>query len=169
MRYQKQLTESSHSTGATEPKNPGGSPGTHGFRRLKNAVKQLGGRAIDQRTSVGKALTEFKRLLISDLGGDAALSIQEMVIIDLAVKSKLFVDSVDVWILQQPSLINKRKRAIFPILAQRGMEADRLARFMGQLGLARRAKPTATLGEYLEGRTNNGTSEEETGNGTEEA
>ena len=39
----------------------------HGLTSLKRSVKVLSGRAIDQRTSVGKALAAWRAELLADL------------------------------------------------------------------------------------------------------
>ena len=69
-------------------------------------------------------------------------------IISLAIKTKLLLDSIDVWLLQQPTLIIKRKKAIIPAVQQRQVFADALARYMSMLGLARKSK-IASLSEVL--------------------
>lgn len=88
----------------------------------------------------GKALAQWRQDLIRDLGGD--VSTQQDAIMSLAVKTKLILDSIDVW-LQQDTLIIKRKRSIIPAVTQRKSLADALSRYMGQLGLARRTKLTS--------------------------
>jgi len=45
-------------------------------------------------------------------------STQELVIVNLAVKTKLLLDSVDTWLLQQPTLVNARKRKIHPAVLE---------------------------------------------------
>lgn len=79
--------------------------------------------------------------LIRDLGGD--VSTQQDAIISLAVKTKLILGSIDAWLLQQDTLINKRKKSIIRAVTQRQALADALSRYMGQLGLARRTKLTS--------------------------
>lgn len=93
---------------------------------------------MDKRTVAGKALAHWRDDLIRDLGSD--VSTQRDAIIGLAIKTKLMLDSVDVWILQQPTLINNRKRAIIPVVVQRQQLADALARYLNQLGMHRRMK-----------------------------
>jgi hypothetical protein len=110
----------------------------HGLNTLKRAVRELGGRTIDRRTSIGKALQRWRADLIADLGGSESVSAQQTAILHLAVKTKLLVDSIDTWLLTQPTLINGRKRAVLPVVLQRQQLADALARYMVQLGLARR-------------------------------
>ena len=110
----------------------------HGIKTLKRAVRVLGDKAIDRRTRMGKALALWRTDLIRDLGG--TVSTQQSSLIDLAVKTKLMLDSVDAWILQQPSLINKRKRSILPVVMQRTTLADSLARYLMTLGLERRSR-----------------------------
>lgn len=121
----------------------------HGLRLLKRAVKELGSRAIDKRTALGKALARWRSDLVADLGGAEAISTQEEAMVDLAVKTKLLLDSVDAWLLIQPTLINARRRALLPVVKERTQLADALARYMTQLGLKRRARPAPSLTEYL--------------------
>ena len=118
----------------------------HGLNPLKKALYTLGNRALDKRTVAGRALVEWRDDLIRDLGGD--VSTQQDAIISLAIKTKLLLDSIDVWLLQQPTLIIKRKKAIIPAVQQRQVLADALARYMSMLGLARRTK-LASLSEIL--------------------
>ncbi len=124
-------------------------PQTHGQYTLKRAVKELGSRSIDRRTSLGKALYAWRDELITDLGGADAVSTQQMALIDLCVRTKLLLDSLDAWLLQQRSLVNSRKRSVIPALISRTQLSDSLARYLGTLGLQRRAKPTKGLHELL--------------------
>src|SRR5262245_15865051 len=110
----------------------------HGLHTLKRAVKELGRRAIDGRTALGKALTHWRQELIVDLGGPDVVSTQQLALVDLAVTTKLLIESVDAWLLTQPTLINGRKRALLPVVLQRQQLADALGRYMSQLGLERR-------------------------------
>jgi len=135
--------KSYHAGGA--PKGNGNAQ-KHGLSPLKRAVNTLGNRFLDKRTMASKALVQWRQDLIRDLGGD--VSTQQDAIISLAIKTKLLLDSVDVWLLQQPTLIIKRKKAIIPAVQQRQVLADALARYMSMLGLARKSK-LATLSEIL--------------------
>lgn len=120
----------------------------HGLSLMKRALKVHGARALDRRTRVSKALDQWRDQLISDLGGAEQISTQQRAIINVAVKTKLLLDSVDAWLLQQPSLINLRKRAVHPAILQRQQLADSLIRAMVQLGLERKAK-VLSLNDYL--------------------
>ena len=106
----------------------------HGLNPLKKTLYQLGYRVLDKRTVAGRALVEWRDDLVRDLGGEENISTQQDAIILLAIKTKLLLDSIDVWLLEQPTLIIKRKRAIIPAVGQRQALADALARYMAQLG-----------------------------------
>ncbi len=135
------------STGSSQtPRRP---HTTHGLSILKRSVKELGGRVIDQRTTLGKALTRWRSDLIEDLGGAETISTQQAALVDLAVKSKLLLDSIDTWLLTQPSLVNARKRSLLPAVRERQSLADGLARYLQALGLERRAKAAPDLKSYL--------------------
>ena len=123
----------------------------HGLTTLKKAVRVLGGRAIDRRTALGRALEDWRHGIIQDLGGVDQTSTQQRQVIDLAVKTKLILDSIDAYLVKQPSLVNHRKRTVLPVVLQRGQIADSLARYMTQLGLEKKAKPPLSLNDYLNG------------------
>ena len=108
----------------------------HGLSGMKQALNRLGNRAIDQRTKMAKALKRWEADLIKDLGG--SVSIQQRTIIELAARSKLILDSIDTWLLNQDSMINKRKRSLIPVVQQRTQIADSLARYLKDLGLERK-------------------------------
>lgn len=121
----------------------------HGLSTLKRAMRELGGRAIDGRTTIAKALGQWKAELINDLGGRDAISTQQAAIIDLALKTKLLLDSIDAWLVVQPSLVDRRRRAVLPVVRERQQLADALARYLVQLGLERRARRAPSLNEYV--------------------
>jgi hypothetical protein len=121
----------------------------HGLTTLRTALDVAGKRLQSRRYKLGRALWQWRSELVADLGGAEAISTQQATVIDLAVKTKLLLDSIDAWLLQQPTLINKRKRAVLPVVRERQQLADALARYMAQLGLERKAKPTKDLTSYL--------------------
>ena len=127
-----------------------GRPATHSLTILKRAVNGVGNRLIDRRTVTGRALAKWRADLTQDLGGEDAVSTQQSALVDLAVKSKLLLDSVDAWLLTQDTLINKRKRSLLPVVLQRQTLADGLARYLSQLGLERRHK-VKTVNDLLNG------------------
>jgi hypothetical protein len=133
-----------------------GRPQTHRLYALKRAVAEAGDRWLDDLRDTGRALRDWRDGILADLGGPDAVSAQERVIVELATKTYLMVESIDRFLLEQPSLVNKSRRQLFPVVLQRQQLADSLARYMTQLGLKRRAKALPSLGEYLAGRSGNG-------------
>ena len=125
---------------------------SHGLHTLRKAVRVLGSRTIDRRTVIGRALEEWRHDLLNDLGGIEHTSTQQRQIVDQAVKTKLILDSIDAWMVQQSSLVNKRRRALYHIVLQRQTLADALARYMTMIGLERRAKTVQPLQDYLRER-----------------
>jgi hypothetical protein len=137
-------------TESTEPSNNGGARAgsgapkgnanaqKHGLNTLKTAVLKLGSRAIDGRYRVGRQLQKWRRELVADLGGQDVISTQQTVLVDIAVKEKLILDSIDAYMLTQDTLINKRKKALLPIVLQCQQLEDSLVRTLTQLGIQRR-------------------------------
>ena len=120
----------------------------HGLTPAKQAIREWGSRAIDNRTRSGRALKAWREQLIDDLGGIEQVSAQQLTILELAARTKILLDGIDAWLFEQPSLINKRDRRLFAVVKERQTLADSLARYMGQLGLERRGK-TYDLTDYV--------------------
>src|SRR5260221_13914210 len=64
------------------------------FIPLKRAVRVLGARAIDQRTSVAEALAAWRTELLADLAASRRSPCRSLALIEEAVKTKLILDSV---------------------------------------------------------------------------
>ena len=139
------------STVSPRPGPPRGSRNhqRHGLVSMKNALIMSKQVRLDMRFATGRALVRWRLELVNDLGGEDNISSQQAALIELSVRSKLMIDSIDNWILSQPSLINKSKKAVLPVVIQRQQLADGLSRYLGQLGLERRIK-TKSLQEILD-------------------
>ena len=124
----------------------------HGLYTLRRTVDRLGLRGLDGRSKLAKALGKWRAEVVSDLGGEDVLSAQLLAIVDLACRTKLLLDSIDAYLLELDSLVNKRRRSVYPVVRERQVLADALARYLGQLGLERRARPVLSPREYLEAR-----------------
>ena len=103
---------------------------------------------------MGKALAEWRAEILRDLGRD--VSAQCRAVLDVAVTTKLLLNSIDNWLLQQPSLINGRRRCLFPVVLQRQQLADSLLRHLSALGLEKRMKQVCDLKDYLRERAAQG-------------
>jgi hypothetical protein len=104
---------------------------------------------IDKRTLAAQALLSWKRSLIQDLGGEWAISAQQEALIEMVTRTRLLLEHLDSFLLGQPSLVNKKRRSAYPVLAQRQHLVDSLARMLGQLGLKKLPKDIGNLEDYL--------------------
>jgi hypothetical protein len=112
-------------------------------------MDEKGKRAVDRRTTEGRALARWRAELIRDLGGEENLSTQRKALVELVCRDRFLLDAVDGWLLSQETFINRRRRALFPIVLEREKLADALARRLAQLGLERVPKPVPTIAQYL--------------------
>jgi hypothetical protein len=120
----------------------------HGLSALMVRVKLRGFRAIDSRTAGARAALDFRRELLDDLGGEAAVSAAQLALVEVAVRTRLYVDHCDSVLMERASLVIRRTR-LLPLVEQRGRLADSLAKVLGQLGLERRQRPAPSLQEYI--------------------
>jgi hypothetical protein len=122
----------------------------HGLHALKARVMVRGLQALDGRTAAAQHLVAFRRELLDDLGGEAAVSAAQLALVDVATRTRLYLDHVDCVLLEQESLVLGGTRLrLLPLVEQRGRLADSLARLLGQLGLERRPRPAPSLQEYI--------------------
>lgn len=121
---------------ASQRKRPYHQSGLHSARR---ALEAFGSRALPSpETPIGAALEAWRTALVSDLGGDPSTA--QLALVDLAVRTRLLLDSIDGYLLELPSLVDKRHRRLWAVVRERQSLADALARYMAQLGLERRAR-----------------------------
>jgi hypothetical protein len=74
---------------------------------LRKAATEIASRPLDKRSTAAKLLARWRSDLERDLGG--AISTQQSTLIDLALKTKLFLDAVDGWLLRQRYLVTKKR------------------------------------------------------------
>ena len=112
----------------------------HGLHPLKRRVQVQGLATLDRRSVAARALLEWRTELIAALGGIEAVSPQQIALVELAIRTRLYVDHLDAFLMEQRSLVNAKRRTVLPVLRERQQLADSLARLLIQLGLERQAK-----------------------------
>jgi hypothetical protein len=101
---------------------------------LQAAVSDLGSRTVDRRTSVGRALAEWRRDLIADLGGPEQISKQREALVDLCVREMLMLDSIDAYLLELGrAIINRKRRSLLPVVRERRSSPTRSRGVSGRL------------------------------------
>jgi hypothetical protein len=125
----------------------------HGLSALKARVTVRGLGSIDMRTAAARSLIAWRNELLRDLGGDGNISSQRLALVEMAVRTRLYVDHVDAYLMEQSTLVNKRKKSVLPVLKERQALVDSLARLLAQIGLERQAKPVKPLDEYIKENT----------------
>jgi phytoene/squalene synthetase len=121
----------------------------HGLNRQMARIKLKGLGVIDRRTAAARELLQWRAQLLTDLGGEDSISAQRRALVETAARTKAIIDHVDAFLLSLGSLVNKRKRSLYPVVAQRQSLCDSLSRLLGQLGLERIAKRVPSLQEYI--------------------
>jgi hypothetical protein len=106
---------------------------------LKRAVQERGLYAIDGRSALGRTLREYRADLVRGLGGAANLSAAELHLVDLAVRDRLFLDSLDVALAECPPM-NRKRGSVAPALEARFRMADSATKRLQALGLKRRTR-----------------------------
>jgi hypothetical protein len=123
---------------------------THGLGVLKRAVKELGARALDGRTTLAKELQAEQEELTQSLGGESEISPQERAIIQMIAQKRIRRKIAAQWALLNPDkLFDRRKRSFAPLALQLEQLEESEARLLEKLGLRRRAKQLPSLSDYL--------------------
>lgn len=123
----------------------------HGLNALVARVELKGLRAIDRRSAPARAVLAFRRELLADLGGEAAASAAQLALVDLAARTRLFVDHCDAVLLARRSLTVRGTRLI-PLVEQRTRLADSLVAVLTRLGLEKRKPAAPSLESYIAAR-----------------
>src|SRR5262245_66656582 len=89
------------------------------FHIAKRALLGYGGRVLPgPETPVGQALIEWRQALVTDLGGEEALSTQKAALIEEVLIQRLILDGTNAYMASLGSPVNKRKRCYYPIVQQ---------------------------------------------------
>jgi hypothetical protein len=115
---------------------------------LKSAVKVKGLWAIDKRSLAAKALFRWKRELVAQLGGIEEVTPAKMCLVDMAVRTRLFIEALDAFLVEQKSLINESQKSVIPVLLERQQLVDSLGKLLKQIGLQRQHGKILSLKEY---------------------
>jgi hypothetical protein len=119
-----------------------------GLPALKARVKLRGLAVIDKRTVAARHLLAWRAQLLSDLGGEGRVSTAQRTLVEMAARTKLYVDHVDAVLMEMGRLTTKRGR-LKPLVEQRQRLVDSLCRLLVQLGLERTVSKVPTLDDYL--------------------
>jgi len=136
---------------------PGASVGNvnalkHGLGGLKRRLRVHGLGGIDKRTTTARLLMHWRKDLIQDLGGEEALSAQQKALVESAARTMLLLGNVDAYLMEQESIVNRRKRCVLPVVRERIQLQDGLLRLLQALGLKRQPRSVPDLNEYLRQR-----------------
>jgi hypothetical protein len=112
-------------------------------------VKLRGFKAIDRRMVAARTALNWRAELLEDLGGEAEVSAAQLALVDIAVRTRMYLDHIDAVLMERTSLVIRGRR-LLPLVEQRQRLADSLARLLGQLGLERLAKPVPCLRDFLQ-------------------
>ena len=114
---------------------------------IKKRSRSLGSLGIDKRTAVYHALAKWRDEMITDLGGQEALSSQQLMILDEAMRMKIIADRADAEIASLETIIEGGH--LIGAVKDRQALTKALTRSMVLLGLKKWKKPPPTLAEVL--------------------
>jgi hypothetical protein len=133
-----------------KPRHPVADNATkHGHWPREAALTRVGFDGIDKRTTGGRIFFERREQLIADLGGRDALSQIQHDMIERYMRFCVLIDSIDNWLFRQNSLVNKRKRCLYPIVRERAALEDSANRLAQTIGIERKAKAVPDLHDYI--------------------
>src|SRR5262249_2856342 len=116
-----------------------------GWRGLKRAVAVRGLNALDGRSAAVRLVREWQAAITADLGGPEQLSAQKRALIDILSRSPLVLNHIDSFMMEQRSLINRKRKAIIPIVRDRQVIVDGIARLVAQIGSDKVEKRVSTF------------------------
>jgi hypothetical protein len=123
-----------------------------GLSALKEKVKIRGLNVIDRRYTAGRALFEWRDELLTALGGEENVSPQKRVLVDAVVRTRMYIDHADNYLMSLPEVIIRRRKCFMPLVKERTALTETLARLLDRLGLDRQAKKVEDLDAFIERR-----------------
>lgn len=140
----------------------GGSDVDRLTRRHKKILTQ-GLSKVDGRLTAVRRMRTWKKAVINDLGGPGSLSTLTETAVEALSRHLLILEDIDRYILEQRSLIDRRKGKLKPLVMDRTRIADSMKGYLTLLGLERRSKVVPALGQYIDAQYSTKTSEQAPG------
>ena len=137
-----------------------------GFHGTQRALSKGGISALDGRSAIARAVRDWRASVAGDLGGEEVLSQQQRTLLDVAAQDVVLLSVADGWLRENAEkIVNKRRRALVPLVEQRLKVASHLTGLLKDLGLERRAKALPGLRELMTqaAQARNGTAGDGTG------
>jgi hypothetical protein len=136
-----------------EKRKPGAPAGNENPKKanvtkLKAALKAVPLTAIDRRTTLGAEVFRRREQILSDKGGAENVSELMLDLIDRYLRSTILLESIDSFLFQQTTLVNRKKKSLLPLVQQRTQLVDSSLRLAQAIGLER-VKPKRRFSEYV--------------------
>ncbi len=128
-------------------------PTRHGLTALKKKIEIGGLKVINRRTEAGRAIFEWRGELYTALGGEENISPQRKTLIEMIVRTRIYIDHADAYLASLPEVIIRRRKTFMPLVRERTALVETLARLLDKLGLDRQAKKVEDLDAFIERRT----------------
>lgn len=116
----------------------------HGVTTLTRRLRERGLGVLDRRSEVGRSAHAFRNELADDLGGVEELSAAQRALLDLTVRDRVILDTIDLFLFDPKAttgrLVNKRTRALYRIALDRAKISEGYTRRLALLGLERKAR-----------------------------
>jgi len=112
---------------------------------LKSKIATRGLVALDRRTASARALLAWRLQLIDALGGAEQISPQQVTLVELVCRLKVFLDDADAFLLNMPTIVIKRKRKLLPLVKERTLLAAELRATLALLGLKKIPKLVSSI------------------------
>jgi len=144
-----EIKQLDNAQGAGPDRAPGGQKGNKsaaksGHYALRSSLKRDGLSVLTRRQR--EAVAECRKQIVDDLGGDENVPELKRLQIERYLITELLLQSLDGWLLQQPTLINRRRRALYPIVVQRNELVQTSLKLAQAIGLERRRKAVDIVG-----------------------
>lgn len=119
---------------------------------VKSKILLKGMAVIDKRSTAAQNILRWRRAVIDDLGGPAALTTAQLTLVELAARTKAVLDHLDAHLLSKTSLLKGQQAKAVPLVQDRLKVADSLTRALISLGLDRKPTVLPALTSYVSGK-----------------
>jgi hypothetical protein len=128
-------------SGAT--KSRGGAPKRNrnarksGRYALEKSLKRDGFSVLTRRQR--EAVREWRDQIIVDRGGRQQWSQLQLMQLERFIITEILIQSIDSYLMTQSSLVNRRKKSLYPVVVERGRLAELSLKLATAIGLDRKA------------------------------
>jgi hypothetical protein len=107
--------------------------------------------AVDRRSVAARTYLDTRAAVVDQLGGEDQITATQAQLVEIVARGLLYLGHLDAVLLERKTILNKTGRRLIPLVHDRRVLADSIAKQLALLGFSRVTGVRSLTSELLDG------------------